>query len=315
LHSYSSFQKEKEKVEDLVENNNINTTNTMRISTVITLCLTTTVVFLHAETVRCFVVGLAPIARALVTTNNNNNNKLNTATATLSMSKSGGETAAAANITPPPLRRHPPRKICLMVEPTPFTHVSGYANRFKEMLKFLKKAGDDVDILTVDSKTAADQLPVSHQGYPVRHTQGFTFPLYNHISLTFDLPEMKGAQMIENHQPDLIHVTSPGFLLFAALFYARVMCIPVVMSYHTHLPTYGTYVCGVVLLLLLLRDCCSCSHTHKLSVALLFWLFLADAVCMCVCLYIYQARIIWDSFQASNKPVGSYYGGHIPERI
>jgi sulfoquinovosyltransferase len=109
----------------------------------------------------------------------------------------------------PPLKRHPPRKVCLMVEPTPFTHVSGYANRFKEMLKFMSKAGDKVDILTVDSKTPADQLPKSAFGYPIQHTLGFTFPLYNQISLTLDLPEMKGAAMLEKFKPDLIHVTSP----------------------------------------------------------------------------------------------------------
>jgi hypothetical protein len=109
----------------------------------------------------------------------------------------------------PPLRRNPPRKVCLMVEPTPFTHVSGYANRFKEMLKFLAKAGDKVDILTVDSKTPAKDLPKEAYGFPVRHTQGFTFPLYNQISLSCDLPEMKGAQIVENFRPDLIHVTSP----------------------------------------------------------------------------------------------------------
>ena len=149
------------------------------------------------------------------------------------------EAAKSKNNDAPPLRRHPPRKVCLMVEPTPFTHVSGYANRFKEMLKFLSKAGDDVDILTVDSKTPSNQLPRKFMNYPVRHTLGFTFPLYNQISLTFDLPEMKGARILEKMQPDLIHVTSPGFLLFAAIFYARVLCIPLVMSYHTHLPTYG----------------------------------------------------------------------------
>lgn len=103
----------------------------------------------------------------------------------------------------------------------------------------MKKAGDDVEVLTVDSKTPAAQLPVDFKGYPIRHTQGFTFPLYNHISLSIDLPEMKGARILEEKQVDLIHVTSPGFMLFAALFYARVMCIPLVMSYHTHLPTYG----------------------------------------------------------------------------
>jgi sulfoquinovosyltransferase len=96
-----------------------------------------------------------------------------------------------------------------MVEPTPFTYVSGYANRFKEMLKFMKKAGDHVDILTVDSKTPPSELPTSAFGFKIHHTQGFTFPLYNQISLTLDLPEMKGARMIDKFKPDLIHATSP----------------------------------------------------------------------------------------------------------
>jgi sulfoquinovosyltransferase len=116
---------------------------------------------------------------------------------------------AAANNQAPPLKRNPPRKVCLMVEPTPFTHVSGYANRFNEMLKFLAKAGDEVDILTVDSKTPASELPKKAFGFKIHHTQGFTFPLYNQISLSLDLPDMKGAQMIEQTKPDLIHVTSP----------------------------------------------------------------------------------------------------------
>jgi sulfoquinovosyltransferase len=115
----------------------------------------------------------------------------------------------SASNSAPPLKRNPPRKICLMVEPTPFTHVSGYANRFKEMLKFMKKAGDDVNILTVDSHTPEKELPKESFGFKIRHTQGFTFPLYNQISLSLDLPDMKGAQIIDNFKPDLIHVTSP----------------------------------------------------------------------------------------------------------
>lgn len=109
----------------------------------------------------------------------------------------------------PDLTVTPPRKICLMVEPTPFTHVSGYSNRFNEMLRYLSKANDHVDILTVDSKTPEHELPKEKFGYKIEHTQGFTFPLYNHISLTFDLPEMKGANIIEKLKPDLIHASSP----------------------------------------------------------------------------------------------------------
>ena len=114
------------------------------------------------------------------------------------------------------------------------------------MLKYLSKAGDNVDILTVDSKTPKDELPKQSFGYDIEHTQGFVCPVYDHISLTFDLPEMKGAKMMERKRPDLIHVTSPGFMLFAGLFYARVMRIPLLLSYHTHLPLYGRNYMGYI---------------------------------------------------------------------
>lgn len=126
-----------------------------------------------------------------------------------------------------------------MVEPTPFTHVSGYSNRFNEMLRYLSKAGDNVDIVTVDAQTPEEELPEEKFGFNIDHTQGFTFPLYNHISLTLDLPEMKGASTMEKNKPDVIHATSPGFLCLAAIFYARVMRLPLLMSYHTHLPSYA----------------------------------------------------------------------------
>jgi len=154
--------------------------------------------------------------------------------------------AASASEEVPPLRRNPPRKIALLIEPTPFTHVSGYSNRFNEMLRYLSKAGDEVDILTVDTKTPKKDLPDEAFGFPIQHTQGFVWPLYKHISLTLDLPEMKGAKMMEARRPDLIHVTSPGFILFAGLFYARVMRIPLVLSYHTHLPLYGRNYLGFI---------------------------------------------------------------------
>jgi len=146
----------------------------------------------------------------------------------------------------PPLKRHKPRKICLLIEPTPFTHVSGYANRFQEMLKYLKKAGDKVEVVTADGSTDEKDLPKNFLGYPIHHTQGFSFPLYNQITLTIDLPELMGLKVIDKLKPDLIHVTSPGFFVFAGLFYSRIMRIPLVISYHTHLPLYGRNYLGFI---------------------------------------------------------------------
>jgi len=130
-----------------------------------------------------------------------------------------------------------------MVEPTPFTYVCGYSNRYNEMLRYLKKAGDEVNIVTTDDHK---DPPKEAFGYPIEHTLGFRFPLYDHVVVSFDLPEIKGLRMMEALRPDVIHISSPGFLLFAALFYARLMKIPLLMSYHTHLPNYAVKYLGYI---------------------------------------------------------------------
>ena len=56
--------------------------------------------------------------------------------------------------------------------------------------------------------------------------------------LTFDW-ERKGWALIDKMRPDIMHVTSPGFLVLPSLFYARFFRIPLLFSYHTHLPLYG----------------------------------------------------------------------------
>ena len=126
-----------------------------------------------------------------------------------SIKMAAGDTSDFNNADAPPLKRAPPRKIALFIEPTPFTHVSGYSNRFIEMLRFLQKAGDKVEIVTTDEHSDPNDLPKEKFGFPIAHTLGFTFPLYKQITLTFDLPDLKGYKMIDRLKPDLIHVTSP----------------------------------------------------------------------------------------------------------
>ncbi|CAM9781594.1 unnamed protein product [Ectocarpus sp. 12 AP-2014] len=86
--------------------------------------------------------------------------------------------------TTPNLKATPPMKVALLVEPSPFTHISGYSNRFREMLKFLSKAGDEVEILTTDDK---DDRPESHLNFPITTTSGFRFILYNQACATLNV--------------------------------------------------------------------------------------------------------------------------------
>lgn len=41
-----------------------------------------------------------------------------------------------------------PQRICIFVEPSPFTYVSGYRNRFTSMIKYLVEVGCDVLVVT-----------------------------------------------------------------------------------------------------------------------------------------------------------------------
>lgn len=141
-------------------------------------------------------------------------------------------------LIPKILRKSPqrPLKVALLVEPTPFTHVCGYANRFKEMLRFLRESGDtEVSIATPDDK---DDAPKEYEGFPVSTVTGYRLPLYPEVCLTGDL-KGEAKKMIDDFKPDLIHVSSPGFLVLAAVVYAKANKIPLVMSYHTHLPVYA----------------------------------------------------------------------------
>ncbi len=129
----------------------------------------------------------------------------------------------------------PPRKIAMIIEPTPFTHISGYGNRFRYLLQNLARAGDDVHIMTTDDSKEA---PKKFLKFPITNTRGFKCPLYDDVNLTVD-PDGKGWELLGRLRPDLLHVSTPGFVWFPAIIYARVMRIPLVFSYHTDIPKYA----------------------------------------------------------------------------
>lgn len=49
---------------------------------------------------------------------------------------------------------------------------------------------------------------------------------------------VRAFKMLWDMKPDIIHVSSPGFLVFAAILYAKLLDVPLVVSYHTHVPHY-----------------------------------------------------------------------------
>jgi len=144
---------------------------------------------------------------------------------------------------PPSLKTSPPMKVGLFVEPSPFTHVCGYSNRFKEMLKYLDKAGDDVTVMTTDSNK---NPPSSFLSFPIETTSGFVFPLYPDITVSADLLQRKGWAILKKSRPDVLHATAPGFMCLTSIAYAKLFRLPLVISYHTHLPIYARDYLGFI---------------------------------------------------------------------
>lgn len=94
-----------------------------------------------------------------------------------------------------------------MVEPSPFTYVSGYANRFQELLSFLSRNNDVVEIITCDVRSE-DPLPSSWNEFRVTHTFGIGAPLYPNVTISVDWT-FKALRVIRRLKPDLLHVSSP----------------------------------------------------------------------------------------------------------
>jgi sulfoquinovosyltransferase len=143
----------------------------------------------------------------------------------------------------PPPSRHDPIKVCVLVEPSPFSYVSGYAGRFQNLILHLKERGDDVQVITpatVRWKGGGSHPPdpTEWNGVPIHTTGGVPLmPFYPDLIVSIDYA-LKIPRILWKMRPDLLHVSSPGFLVFWAVLYGRAFRIPVLASYHTHLPVY-----------------------------------------------------------------------------
>ncbi len=66
---------------------------------------------------------------------------------------------------------------------------------------------------------------------------GFRLPFYKSATLLLSLGlSVRVLANLLKQRPDVIHVSTPGMMCFAAVIYARLLAVPLVMSYHTHIP-------------------------------------------------------------------------------
>lgn len=120
-------------------------------------------------------------------------------------------------------------RIALFTE-TFLPKVDGIVTRLCHTIEHLQRAGDQVLIVAPDGDIT------EYKGARVYGISGFPLPLYPELKLALPRPAI--GYVLEEFQPDIIHVVNPAVLGLAGLFYGKVLKIPLVASYHTHLPQY-----------------------------------------------------------------------------
>lgn len=108
--------------------------------------------------------------------------------------------------------------------------VDGIVTRLKHTIEHLQQSGDEVLIFCPDGGLK------SYCGAQIYGLSAFPLPLYPELKLALPRPEI--GQQLDRFQPDIIHVVNPAVLGLAGIFYAKLSQIPLVASYHTHLPKY-----------------------------------------------------------------------------
>ncbi|KAG6596357.1 Sulfoquinovosyl transferase SQD2, partial [Cucurbita argyrosperma subsp. sororia] len=125
-----------------------------------------------------------------------------------------------------------PRRIALFIEPSPFAYVSGYKNRFQNFIRYLLEMGDEVMVVTTH-----EGVPEEFYGAKLIGSRSFPCPLYHKVPLSLALSPRIISEVVR-FKPDIIHASSPGIMVFGALIIAKLSSVPLVLSYHTHVPVY-----------------------------------------------------------------------------
>jgi glycosyltransferase involved in cell wall biosynthesis len=120
-------------------------------------------------------------------------------------------------------------RIALFTE-TFLPKVDGIVTRLSHTVDHLQRLGDQVLVISPEGGLR------EYKGATIYGVPGFPLPLYPELKLALPRPSI--GQTLEDFQPDLIHLVNPAVLGLGGLYYAKALGVPLVASYHTHLPKY-----------------------------------------------------------------------------
>lgn len=143
-------------------------------------------------------------------------------------------------------------RIALFTE-TFLPKVDGIVTRLCHTIAHLQGSGHEVLIFAPEGGLR------EYKGATIFGINGFPLPLYPELKLAIPNPAIGTA--LQEFQPDLIHVVNPAVLGLGGLFYSKVLNLPLVASYHTHLPEYLKYY-GLAMLEGLLWELLKAGHNQ-----------------------------------------------------
>ena len=108
--------------------------------------------------------------------------------------------------------------------------VDGIVTRLTRTIEHLVAAGDEVLVFCPEG------APDNYCGAQVMGIPAVPLPLYPELKLA--LPRPVVAEAIDSFQADVIHVVNPAILGLGGIWLAKTKAVPLVASYHTHLPKY-----------------------------------------------------------------------------
>lgn len=120
-------------------------------------------------------------------------------------------------------------RIALFTE-TFLPKVDGIVTRLKHTVDHLQRLGDQVLVVSPDGGLR------EYKGAKIYGVSGFPLPLYPELKLALPRPSIGRA--LDRFQPDLVHIVNPAVLGLSGLLYSKTRNVPLVASYHTHLPEY-----------------------------------------------------------------------------
>lgn len=120
-------------------------------------------------------------------------------------------------------------RIALFTE-TFLPKIDGVVTRLLHTVKHLQRSGDQVLVF------CPERGLTEYNGAKIHGLSWIPFPFYPELKMAVPRPSIR--KVLLKFRPDIVHAANPAILGVGGIYYAKKMNIPLICSYHTHLPKY-----------------------------------------------------------------------------